>query len=251
MVDEAVLKTELKTRVNDLIGAKQKVGEELVKFMLTEKGWNVTHFGYERSFPDIAENINFSTKMMEPLNRIRSTPDFFVLHGKTEKQNVAYFIEVKYRTVDKNGEFEIDNVKCYQDFWPGTILVIVKKDFPYLIFQEVGKLQVKPKYSVKEFSDRGTSHTIKIGESADSSPCYESSGIFHLTPTNISMLLAKFSKLPLSQAILERLNEFERTPEGYFYAYNEKTYYSYITETGKECVKQWDGTPIRTGRLLS
>jgi len=78
-----------------------------------------------------------------------------------KKQNVAYFIEVKYRTVDKNDEFEIDNVKCYQDFWPGTILVIVKKDFPYLIFQEVGKLQVKPKYSVKEFSDRGTSYTKK------------------------------------------------------------------------------------------
>lgn len=242
MVDEAALKTEL---MSDSNCSKQKLGEELLQFMLIEKGWNVTRFGYERAFPDIFKNINFSTKMMDSINRIRCAPDFFVLHGKTEKQNVAYFIEVKYRTV-KNGEVQIDNVKCYQDYWPGTILIIVKKDFPYLLFQEVDKLQVKPSYSVKEFSDRGTSYAIKTAQPADTSPSYESSGIFHLTPRNISMLLAKFSRLPLLSAILERLNEFERTPEGYFYVHKEKTYYSYLTETGKECVKQWDGTPIRT-----
>jgi hypothetical protein len=98
--------------------------EELIKLLLTESGYQVYDYGYERNLPAICEK--YKTKGIKSTStflRIRHSPDFLVYNDKTHELKL---VEIKMRTVNSDKNIYIDNyrMKNYQEFWKDAILVI-------------------------------------------------------------------------------------------------------------------------------
>ena len=82
-------------------------------------GYNVFHYGMERSIPGVAQ---LTRKTFGAVKRqIQTMPDFVMQQPGTDR---LFFIEVKYRA---NGTFDISNVKG-QYPWPHAYFNLVSKE---------------------------------------------------------------------------------------------------------------------------
>lgn len=98
---------------------KGRVAETIIQELFLAHGFNVFHYGMERSIPGIAQ---LTRKTTGPVNdRIRSMPDFVV---QDPRNNRLHFVEVKYRA---SGAFSIDDIK--DDYpWPHAYFIVVSKE---------------------------------------------------------------------------------------------------------------------------
>ena len=97
---------------------KGRVAETLIQELFLSLGYNVFHYGMERSVPGIA---NLLKQNNTPVARgIRSMPDFIM---QDPRKDAVYFVEVKYRA---NGQFSLaDLPKDYP--WDNAYFIIVSK----------------------------------------------------------------------------------------------------------------------------
>lgn len=98
---------------------KGRVAETIIQELFLAHGFNVFHYGMERSIPGIAA---LTRKTNGPVNdRIRTMPDFVV---QDQRNNRLHFVEVKYRA---NGQFSLEDIKG--DYpWPHAFFIIVSRD---------------------------------------------------------------------------------------------------------------------------
>lgn len=96
---------------------KGRVAETLIQELFLSMGYNVFHYGMERSVPGIA---NLLKGVKGPVaHEIRSMPDFIVQDGSGK----VFFIEVKYRA---SGQFGAEDLpEGYP--WVNTLFIIVSK----------------------------------------------------------------------------------------------------------------------------
>ncbi len=85
---------------------KGKLAEAIVRCMFEDLGFEVISYGYENTCPTIAKK--YHTIKGDVKNLIRKAPDFIIV----DKENNAYFIEVKYR---KNGEYTKESDYPFED----------------------------------------------------------------------------------------------------------------------------------------
>lgn len=108
---------------------KGRVAETLIQELFLSLGYNVFHYGMERSVPGIA---NLLKQNNTPVAReIRSMPDFIM---QDPRKNEVYFVEVKYRA---NESFSISDLP--EDYpWSSAIFIIVsKRHIKCISFQEL------------------------------------------------------------------------------------------------------------------
>ena len=98
---------------------KGRVAETIIQELFLAHGFNVFHYGMERSIPGIAQ---LTRKTRGAVNdRIRSMPDFVVQDQRNQR---LHFVEVKYRA---NGAFSIEDIKGEYP-WPHAYFVVVSKE---------------------------------------------------------------------------------------------------------------------------
>jgi hypothetical protein len=97
---------------------KGRVAETLIQELFLSLGYNVFHYGMERSVPGIANLIKNNSS---PVARdIRSMPDFTM---QDPRKNEVYFVEVKYRASES---FSIKDLP--EDYpWVNAYFIIVSK----------------------------------------------------------------------------------------------------------------------------
>jgi hypothetical protein len=98
---------------------KGRVAETIIQELFLAHGFNVFHYGMERSIPGIAQ---LTRKTNGPVrDKIRSMPDFVV---QDPRNNRLHFVEVKYRA---SGQFSIDDIKG--DYpWPHAFFIVVSRE---------------------------------------------------------------------------------------------------------------------------
>jgi len=98
---------------------KGRVAETIIQELFLAHGFNVFHYGMERSIPGIAQ---LTRKTNGPVrDKIRSMPDFVVQDPRNHK---LHFVEVKYRA---SGQFSIDDIKG--DYpWPHAFFIVVSRE---------------------------------------------------------------------------------------------------------------------------
>ena len=98
---------------------KGRVAETIIQELFLAHGFNVFHYGMERSVPGIAQ---LTRRTNGPVNdRIRSMPDFVVQDPRNHR---LHFVEVKYRA---SGQFSMDDIKGEYP-WPHAAFVVVSKE---------------------------------------------------------------------------------------------------------------------------
>ena len=107
---------------------KGRVAETLIQELFLSLGFNVFHYGMERSVPGIT---NLLKGIKSPVAReIRSMPDFII----QDTHNEVYFVEVKYRAKE-NFSFE-DLPNDYP--WVNAYFIIVsKKHIKCITYQDL------------------------------------------------------------------------------------------------------------------
>jgi hypothetical protein len=108
---------------------KGRVAETLIQELFLSLGYNVFHYGMERSVPGIA---NLLKQNNTPVAReIRSMPDFIM---QDPRRNEVFFVEVKYRA---NGEFGLADLP--EDYpWDNAYFIIVsRKHIKCITFAEM------------------------------------------------------------------------------------------------------------------
>lgn len=98
---------------------KGRVAETIIQELFLAHGFNVFHYGMERSIPGIAQ---LTRKTNGPVrDRIRTMPDFVVQNPRDHR---LHFVEVKYRA---SGAFGIEDIKG--DYpWPHAFFIVVSKE---------------------------------------------------------------------------------------------------------------------------
>jgi hypothetical protein len=98
---------------------KGRVAETIIQELFLAHGFNVFHYGMERSIPGIAQ---LTRKTNGPVNdRIRSMPDFVVQDPRNHR---LHFVEVKYRA---SGLFSMEDIQG--DYpWPHAFFIVVSKE---------------------------------------------------------------------------------------------------------------------------
>lgn len=97
---------------------KGRVAETIIQELFLAHGFNVFHYGMERSIPGIAK---LTRKTNGPVNlQIRSMPDFVV---QDPRNNRLHFVEVKYRA---SGKFSMEDLKGEYP-WPHAFFIVVSK----------------------------------------------------------------------------------------------------------------------------
>ena len=98
---------------------KGRVAETIIQELFLAHGFNVFHYGMERSVPGIAQLTRQTSGAVK--ERIRTMPDFVVQDPRNQR---LHFVEVKYRA---NGVFGIDDIKG--DYpWPHAYFIVVSKE---------------------------------------------------------------------------------------------------------------------------
>lgn len=108
---------------------KGRVAETIIQELFLAHGFNVFHYGMERSIPGIAQ---LTRKTNGPVrDKIRSMPDFVV---QDPRNNRLHFVEVKYRA---SGQFSIDDIKG--DYpWPHAFFIVVSREhIKYLTYKQL------------------------------------------------------------------------------------------------------------------
>ena len=98
---------------------KGRVAETIIQELFLAHGYNVFHYGMERSVPGIAQ-LTCKTDG-DVKRRIQSMPDFVV---QDPRNNRLHFVEVKYRA---SGHYSIDDITGEYP-WPHAYFIIVSKE---------------------------------------------------------------------------------------------------------------------------
>lgn len=98
---------------------KGRVAETIIQELFLAHGFNVFHYGMERSVPGIAQLTRRTNGAVK--ERIRSMPDLVVQDPRNHR---LHFVEVKYRA---NGTFTRDEVRGGYP-WPHASFVVVSKE---------------------------------------------------------------------------------------------------------------------------
>ncbi len=98
---------------------KGRVAETIIQELFLAHGFNVFHYGMERSIPGIAQLTRMTFGPVR--DQIRSMPDFVV---QDPRNNRLYFVEVKYR---RSGSFSIEDVKGPYP-WPHAYFIVVSRE---------------------------------------------------------------------------------------------------------------------------
>lgn len=97
---------------------KGRMAECLVEELLKHSGNKVYRFGYEAVMQNLSQMDEAKLDHDSEIGRkIRITPDFIVVN----KNNVPYFIEVKFRTDARVWERDI---KLIESFWEAKIIMV-------------------------------------------------------------------------------------------------------------------------------
>tara|TARA_R110000868_G_scaffold317743_1_gene578531 strand:- start:290 stop:832 length:543 start_codon:yes stop_codon:yes gene_type:complete len=108
---------------------KGRVAETLIQELFLSLGYNVFHYGMERSVPGIANLIKNNSS---PVARdIRSMPDFTM---QDPRRNEVYFVEVKYRASES---FSIADLPKDYPWQNAYIILVSKKHIKCITFQEL------------------------------------------------------------------------------------------------------------------
>jgi hypothetical protein len=97
---------------------KGRVAETIIQELFLAHGFNVFHYGMERSIPGIAQLTRKTTGQVK--DKIRSMPDFVVQNPETHK---LHFVEVKYRA---SGNFSIKDLPATYP-WPHSYFIVLSK----------------------------------------------------------------------------------------------------------------------------
>jgi len=121
------------------------IGENAVRFLIeTMPDWKCFKFGVENHIEALKEDIR---KERNPITeKIKSMPDFVAFNNKTGK---TFFIEAKYRSNPKKGNYLFNYLNKYNEYWPGTKLIIVRPNEPNFIYIDLDKITSKMKKSVE------------------------------------------------------------------------------------------------------
>ena len=98
---------------------KGRVAETIIQELFLAHGFNVFHYGMERSVPGIAQLTRRTDG--EVKRRIQSMPDFVI---QDPRNNRLHFVEVKYRA---SGQFSIEDIKGEYP-WPHAYFIIVSRE---------------------------------------------------------------------------------------------------------------------------
>ena len=97
---------------------KGRVAETLIQELFLAHGFNVFHYGMERSVPGIEQLTRKTYGAVK--EKIRSMPDFVV---QNPNNNKLHFVEVKFR---RSGKFSIEDLP--EDYpWQHSYFIIVSK----------------------------------------------------------------------------------------------------------------------------
>lgn len=108
---------------------KGRVAETLIQELFLSLGYNVFHYGMERSVPGIANLIRNNSS---PVARdIRSMPDFTM---QDPRKNEVYFVEVKYRASES---FSIKDLPEDYPWLNAYFILVSKKHIKCITFQEL------------------------------------------------------------------------------------------------------------------
>ena len=98
---------------------KGRVAETIIQELFLAHGFNVFHYGMERSVPGIAQLTRKTDGDVK--RRIQTMPDFVVQDPRNSR---LHFVEVKYRS---NGAFSMEDIKA--DYpWPHAYFIVVSRD---------------------------------------------------------------------------------------------------------------------------
>lgn len=98
---------------------KGRVAETIIQELFLANGFNVFHYGMERSIPGIAQLTRKTYGAVK--QQIRTMPDFVVQDPDNHR---LHFVEVKYRA---SGAFGIEDIKGEYP-WPHAYFIIVSKE---------------------------------------------------------------------------------------------------------------------------
>lgn len=183
---------------------KKNFGEEVVKHLLEKTGWTVFKIGYEITCPNIYSIIDNWKQPKPEMERLRSTPDLFVVRKTQNKKDAPFLVEVKFRSLYQN-TVKIDNVKRYQKYWPEMLLVLVTNKYPYLLAKKIVELYAT-KNSVYSLSDF---HSLV--------PFFH-----HLGGERIALFLEGFEQSVENRKYQKIFKTFERDPGGGLYSSKTK-----------------------------
>ncbi len=120
-------------------------GETAVSFLIRSmqgQGWECTKFGVENHMEQLKKMVR---EALNPVTkRIKSMPDFVAFNTKTKE---TFFVEVKYRSNSKKGKYLFSYLDSYNEYWPGTKLVIVRPNDPHFVYVDLDKIEPKMKKS--------------------------------------------------------------------------------------------------------
>ena len=98
---------------------KGRVAETIIQELFLAHGFNVFHYGMERSVPGIAQLTRKTDG--EVKRRIQTMPDFVVQDPRNSR---LHFVEVKFRS---NGTFNIEDIKSEYP-WPHAYFIVVSRE---------------------------------------------------------------------------------------------------------------------------
>lgn len=108
---------------------KGRVAETLIQELFLSLGYNVFHYGMERSVPGIANLIKNNSSPVA--KDIRSMPDFTM---QDPRKNEVYFVEVKYRA---NESFSIKDLPTYYPWENACFILVSKKHIKCITYSEL------------------------------------------------------------------------------------------------------------------
>jgi hypothetical protein len=98
---------------------KGRVAETIIQELFLAHGFNVFHYGMERSVPGIAQLTRKTHGDVK--HRIQTMPDFVMQDPRNKR---LHFVEVKYRS---NGTFGFEDIP--PDYpWPHAFFILVSKE---------------------------------------------------------------------------------------------------------------------------
>ena len=116
-------------------------GETAVSFLIRSmQDWRCTKFGVENHIEQLKEMVR---ETFNPVTKkIKSMPDFVAFNTKTKE---TLFLEVKYRSNSTKGKYLFRHLNEYNEYWPGTKLIIVRPNEPYFVCIDLDKINRKMK----------------------------------------------------------------------------------------------------------
>lgn len=113
-------------RLNNIKG---RVAETLIQELFLAHGYNVFHYGMERSVPGIEQLTRKTHGAVK--DKIRSMPDFVMQNPETNK---LHFVEVKFR---RSGNFSTADLPGDYPWLHSYFIIISKKHIKCLTYRQL------------------------------------------------------------------------------------------------------------------